>query len=89
MKRPQTVVVVEAVDWAMLTDQVGADYDFKPMRGWICGFLVKETKNYITLTQQWFVKENQVRQTITIPKVNIKTRYNIEDLHTADDGVTV
>lgn len=89
MKRPQNVVVLEAVDWAMLTDQVGADYDFKPIKGWICGFLVKETKNYITLTQQWFVKENQVRQTITIPKVNIKTRFNMEATDTADDGVTV
>lgn len=89
MKRPQSVVVLEAVDWAMLSDQVDADYDFKAMRGWVCGFLVKETKNYITLTQQWFVPDNQVRQTITIPKVNIKTRFDMEAAGNADDGVAV
>ena len=88
MKRPKHVVVLEAVDWSMFSDQVGADYDFKAMRGWVCGFLVKETGKYITLTQQWFAKENQVRQTITIPKANIKTRFNIEDIHAADDGVS-
>ena len=78
MKRPKHVVVLEAVDWSMFSDQVGADYDFKAMRGWVCGFLVKETGKYITLT----------RQTITIPKANIKTRFDIEDIHAAGDGVS-
>lgn len=81
MKQPKHVVIVEAVDWSILAEQVSADYDFKPMRGWVCGFLVKETKRAITLTQQWFTLEGQVRQTITIPVSCIKNR---RDIMTAD-----
>lgn len=79
MTKPlRTVVVLEAVDWSMNYAQLDADYPFCPIRGMICGFLVKETKRYITLTQQWFTAENQVRQTITIPKCNIKRRKDLE-----------
>ena len=78
MSKHGKVVVLEAVDWAMNYNQVDADTEFKPILGMICGFLVKETKKNITLTQQWFVEESQVRQTITIPKKNILHRTDLK-----------
>lgn len=74
MSKPRTVIVLEAVDWAMNYAQLDTGYKFAPIRGMVCGFLVKETKKYLTLSQQWFTAEDQVRQTITIPKCNIKWR---------------
>lgn len=78
MKPPYTVVVIEATDWAMNYAQLDIDTDFRPIRGLICGLLVKETKKHITLTQQYFMVKNQARQTITIPKCNIKHRADLE-----------
>lgn len=78
MKPPYRVVVIEAVDWAMNYAQLDIDTDFRPIHGLICGLLVKENKKYITLTQQYFMAENQVRQTITIPKCNIRQRTDLE-----------
>jgi hypothetical protein len=77
MTKPTKVIVLEATDWAFVAAQVDTDTAFAPIRGHVCGFLVKETKQYITITQQWFVSENQVRQTLTIPKLNIKKRSDL------------
>lgn len=46
--------------------------------GQICGFVVREDKRSISITQQWFETEGQVRQTLTIPKKNIINRTDYE-----------
>ena len=76
MKRK--VVVIEAEDWAFNTQQVDALHPFAPIAGLICGFVVREDRRSISITQQWFEAEGQVRQTITIPKKNVLSRLEWE-----------
>jgi hypothetical protein len=68
------VVVIEAEDWAFHTQQLDVDHPFAPITGLICGFVVREDRRSISITQQWFEAEGQVRQTITVPKKNILSR---------------
>ena len=68
------VVVIEAEDWAMQSAQLDASYPFAPIVGLICGFIVREDRHSISITQQYFEAEGQVRQTITVPKKNILSR---------------
>lgn len=67
------IIVIEAVDWAMYHDQVDGDTEFDVIKGVIAGILVKETDDYIAITQQKFTT-GQVRQTISVPKVCIKSQ---------------
>lgn len=68
------VVVIEAEDWAMNYAQLDTDHPFAPIVGLICGFIVREDRRSISITQQYFEAEGQVRQTITVPKKNILSR---------------
>lgn len=73
----RTVVVIEAIDWAQRNAQVDSDTVFTPITGVLCGFLVSELKGkrgYVTLTQQIFPAEDQVRCVLTVPNVNIISR---------------
>lgn len=68
------VVVIEAEDWAMQSAQLDASHPFTTITGLICGFVVREDRKTISITQQYFEAEGQVRSTITIPKKNILSR---------------
>jgi hypothetical protein len=78
MKRSSmTVVVIDAVDWGMNDEQLPATSDFHFVTGRVVGFLVKETKESITLTQQWFFDDG-IRKTLTIPKCTILHRTDLK-----------
>lgn len=68
------VVVIEAVDWAMNYAQLDTSHPFNVITGLICGFVVREDRKTISIAQQYFEVEEQVRQVVTIPKKNILTR---------------
>lgn len=78
MPNPKKIVVIEAEDWAMNTEQLNEKYPFAPIVGHLCGFIVREDRKSISITQQWFEVEGQVRQTITIPKKNILHRTDLK-----------
>jgi hypothetical protein len=70
------IVAVEAVDWAFQAAQVDISHDFDVTHGLVVGFLVKETDDFISLTQQLFDNDD-VRATMSIPKCTIKRRVDL------------
>lgn len=66
------LVLVKAKDWQLTSDPVTEDYDFDIAFCVICGFLTKDTDEYITVTCEIFDLENKGRDTyrgsVTIPK---------------------
>lgn len=70
------IVAVEAVDWALVSEQVDASHKFDVVHGAVVGFLVKETDDFISLSQQIFDNAD-VRATISIPKCTIKRRVDM------------
>jgi hypothetical protein len=79
---PFPLVRIRARDWALSENQYRVDGKWDPIVGYISGWLIGETDDAVTVSQQLFYHEGseahwQTRYTITIPKETITER---EDL---------
>lgn len=86
MKLKGKIVIVEAVDWANVAEQVDIGHDFEAVRAVVVGMVVKETDDALSLTQQWFDIDD-VRATMTIPKCAIVRRRDYDNPF--DGGITI
>lgn len=73
----QKVVVLEAIDWGIYTNQVSAKHEFDIVRGMVVGFLVSEDNEKIVLAPQWFY-DGDTRCTLVVPKCTITNRTDLE-----------
>lgn len=71
------VVVLEAIDWGIYTEQTPSTTRFDIVRGMVCGLLVSEDDEKIVLTPQWFF-DGGTRCTLVIPKCTIVSRTDLE-----------
>ena len=67
------IVSIYAVDWGTYYEQVSRNTDFKIVKGWVHGQVVKEEEEYLVIAQEVF-DEGDVRIVVTIPKVCIIRR---------------
>lgn len=67
------IVSIYAMDWGTYYDQVSKDIDFKLVKGWVHGQIIKETEDFLAVAQQVF-DEGDVRVVVTIPKACILER---------------
>lgn len=70
------VVVLDAVDWGIYTEQVPGATHFDIARGTVCGLLVSEDDEKIALTPQRFF-DGGMRCTLVIPKCTIISRTDL------------
>lgn len=75
------ITVIEAVDWAVYHEQQHVTDEYHVMKGHIVGFVVYEDDERIALAPQLF-DNGTTRNTLSVPKVCIKNRYDLNyELH--------
>lgn len=72
----RTIVVLQAIDWGIMTDQVSSRTDFQLTRANLVGFLVSEDEEKIVIAPQWFTDEG-IRCTLVVPQVCVERRRDI------------
>lgn len=79
------VVRVKATDWTQYSNPTDISDDFLLLEANIVGFLVKEDKEKIVLSHQWFERHgscDDVRYTTVIPKKMILEREELSGNNT-------
>ena len=83
-----TIVYVKAVDWSMAEFQIDKkdEHEFDLIHAEIIGFLVEESEERLTVTQQQF-ESGSIRYTLSIPKACIVHRkdFELSDVFRRDD----
>ena len=76
------IVRVKAIDWTQYSGLTDITEPFSLIKADVVGFLVKEDKEKIVLTHQWFERGecvDDVRYTTVIPKKMILERKDFKD----------
>lgn len=70
------IVILKAVDWGVIAEQITKDFEFTPVQGTLVGLFVQEDDNTLVITQQKF-DDGGLRSTLIIPKVCIREWFEV------------
>jgi len=77
-KKPFTVCLILGSDWSSERGPCKIDYPFTTYECWVGGLLIQEDGEKISLAQDYCPATGNCREIFTIPKVNIKKRFDWE-----------
>jgi len=83
---PYPLVAVYSRDWGMdnAVRDVGAN--FTPAVGWAVGWLIKETKDSLSIAMEYFAEDTSVRHVQTYPRETIVKIVRLEPKLTRRSG---
>jgi len=65
-------VFIKAIDWTCYSKEHNVLDELKPTDCEICGFLIKDEKDFIVVSLEMYPEEKAFRHSLAIPKVCIK-----------------